>query len=503
MYITHVSILPLLLSLAGASAPAASITYTVDSDADAPDDDVGDGICHTAAGTCTLRAAVMQAAGKGITPVDILVPAGHYTLTRPILGDDDGSEGDLNITGTTPITIQGQGVDMTTIDAAARDRVLHVEAGAQLTLSSVTLTGGNATHGGGVWNEGTLNLQSSAVVGNIASGGGGGIHNDVSGLTYIYYVTLTGGTATQGGGLWNSGSAIVYSSNFLENNVSDEGGGIENDTSGSTYLADVLIAHNSALGAGGISNRHDLSIDASTIDANTAGDVGGGIVVWSGSLQMSGSTVSNNTGRRGGGLYAVDSISLVNVTFAGNNASAEGGALYTALGSEGHLGQGYSLTFVDNRTDDSGATEGHLGAAMYVATGSMFALTNSLFARNVASNSTADDCDGDLIDLHGNNLFGTVDLGCTYLQSDSGGPFASDDYSQIGPLADNGGHVKTVALLYGSPAIDLGYGGGCTDPSGHPLQYDARDFPRPFGAACDVGAYEFNDTLFTDGFESR
>jgi len=40
---------------------ALAATFTVDSTLDQTDDDIGDGLCHTTAGTCTLRAAVMQA----------------------------------------------------------------------------------------------------------------------------------------------------------------------------------------------------------------------------------------------------------------------------------------------------------------------------------------------------------------------------------------------------------------------------------------------------------
>src|SRR5947208_11529776 len=76
--------------------PIVASTYVVNSTADAPDADVGDGVCAAANGACTLRAAVMQAnftAGAD----NIILPAGTYTLTRA--GDDDAAVlGDLDIT---------------------------------------------------------------------------------------------------------------------------------------------------------------------------------------------------------------------------------------------------------------------------------------------------------------------------------------------------------------------------------------------------------------------
>lgn len=73
--------------------------------------------------------------------------------------------------------------------------------------------------------------------------------------------------------------------------------------------------------------------------------------------------------------------------------------------------------------------------------------------------------------------------------------------SYLGPLADNGGGTNTVALLRGSSAIDAGYSGGCFDAESRLIIVDQRHHPRPVGAACDVGAYEYSDVIFAEGFE--
>src|SRR4051812_28097018 len=52
----------------------------VDSTADQPDADPGDGACATAAGDCTLRAAIQEANEAGVA--NVLVPRGEYVLTR-------------------------------------------------------------------------------------------------------------------------------------------------------------------------------------------------------------------------------------------------------------------------------------------------------------------------------------------------------------------------------------------------------------------------------------
>jgi hypothetical protein len=58
----------------------------------------------------------------------------------------------------------------------------------------------------------------------------------------------------------------------------------------------------------------------------------------------------------------------------------------------------------------------------------------------------------------------------------------------LGPLANNGGPTKTMKLLAGSPAIDMGNSSFC---SASPVNaMDQRGGARPQGAGCDIGAYE-------------
>jgi CSLREA domain-containing protein len=78
--------------------PAAwAASFTVNSTADAVDAKPGDGICATATGTCTLRAAIQEA--NALTGADtVIVPAGTYILTIPGRGETAAVAGDLDIT---------------------------------------------------------------------------------------------------------------------------------------------------------------------------------------------------------------------------------------------------------------------------------------------------------------------------------------------------------------------------------------------------------------------
>ena len=146
------------------------------------------------------------------------------------------------------------------------------------------------------------------------------------------------------------------------------------------------------------------------------------------------------------------SLSLINCTLAFN--SGNGGA--GGLGGAG---------------DPVGASGANGSAA-----GGFTTIGGSLVNTLLASNDP------------GGNGAGTVNDGGHNLSSDGTCAFSAtgslnDTDPMIGPLTDNGGPTLTMALLPGSPAIDAG------DSAAAPPT-DQRGFPRPAGAAADIGAYE-------------
>ena len=83
---------------------------------------IGNGVCATATGECSLRAAIQEANFTGSADV-ITVPPGVYLFTLPGI-DDLSFAGDLDVTG--PITIQGAGMGSTIIDGGGIDRVFDL-----------------------------------------------------------------------------------------------------------------------------------------------------------------------------------------------------------------------------------------------------------------------------------------------------------------------------------------------------------------------------------------
>src|SRR5262245_44840178 len=84
--------------LLGVSASASALTtFSVNDTTDRVDDNLADGICHTAQGTCSLRAAIMQA-NHTADASWIVLPSGNYGPGIGATGDDGEDSGDFNLT---------------------------------------------------------------------------------------------------------------------------------------------------------------------------------------------------------------------------------------------------------------------------------------------------------------------------------------------------------------------------------------------------------------------
>jgi hypothetical protein len=266
--------------------PALAVTFTVNSTLDEPDLNVNDGICSTLSGKCTLRAAVMQA---NVVNVDttILVPSGIYILTIPPIGLDGPETGDLNLTtptiGSPVITIIGAGFGTTIIDGNQLDRVFSIPALRRASISGVTIRNGSISgDGGGIYNGGTLTVNTSTISGN-RSLNGGSVFN--AGTLTVNQSTISGNNQSlfDGGGVYNLGT-LTLSQSTISGNRSGYGGGIYND--GMLTVSNSTISENGAntdgggiYNAVGIANIYNTSIvfNGADADADPNGGSGGGV----------------------------------------------------------------------------------------------------------------------------------------------------------------------------------------------------------------------------------
>ena len=452
--------LVVMFALPSGRSVAAS-TFTVNSPADVVDETPGDGKCETHAGNgvCTLRAAIQEA--NKLAGTDTINLAGiKYTLSIPKGTEDQqpkpqDQEGDLDITESVNIVGAVQG--STIIDGnglVTGDRVFQIQSNQTVNMSGLTITGGKPSNfGGGMVNNGTLTLDHVTISGNTVSG-----------------------TNASGGGIFSGGPLTITNSTISGNTTPNGGGGIVNQ--GPMTITNSTISGNSTFAG-----------------AEYPGDGGGIYFTGSVSATIRNSTISENTGADGGGVYNAGgtTVAIINSTVDGNSATAAGGGVYNALGDLGL----FNDTITSN-VANSDHTGGGIGGGVLNASGTT-SFVNTIIAYNGHKQSTsnpfpffhADDCGGTIASVS-NNIVQTPNPGqCTI-----SGAYAQVD-PQLDPLQNNGGPTLTRAIGSGSPAIDGGNPGGCTDNFGAILTTDQRGDPRAVdgdgngSAICDIGAVEY------------
>ena len=114
------------------------------------------------------------------------------------------TRGPLVLTDPATTTIIGPGARFLSISGGRKSRVFDIEGGS-LALEGVTITGGRADRGGGIWNEGgRLSLTDVILRNNSARALGGGLFN--SGAATLTDVSVVGDSARVGGGIANYGT---------------------------------------------------------------------------------------------------------------------------------------------------------------------------------------------------------------------------------------------------------------------------------------------------------
>ncbi len=348
-------------------------------------------------GPGSLRQAVLDANSKSGTDTIDFVPglAGTITLTS----------GEIAITGAVNFT--GPGSSVLAISGNNASRIFNISsapAATGIVLSGLTLTsgfgsgfssGGGAIQGtnqslqvtacvfssnksagtfngiGGaiVLTAGALTATNSSFTGNVATTRGGALAIQGTGANLILNgCTVSGNSSGDGGGVYvNSGLSVQNST--ISGNIASGGGGSESGggiLAFGPFAAGIMIVNctfsgNSAFSGGGIALNNtisttNLAIRNSTITANSAGNLGGGIARMTGvaTIAIESSIVAGNVNVTSPDISSAGSVTV--------KTSAIGSALgFTKTDLGGNLAFGTNLK-LGPLASNGGATLTHLPA---------------------------------------------------------------------------------------------------------------------------------------------
>ncbi len=424
------------------------------------------------AGSVTLRSAIRAAnASPASDTINIAIP-GTFKVTT-VGGGTDNSAGEFAIADSGDLTIQNTSGGTVTINGGGLNRVFDVDPAGSATpftvaFQGLVITGGVALNGdgGGVDVHGAAGvvLSQCRIVGNIATGDGGGLATEagatgalslngatVSGNSAILgggiaglgtgtvaigaQSVITGNTSNGGGGIYAAGAPLNVVGAIISDNravsstaLGSPGGGIENAGNGRVSIAGSLIEGNTADGEGGgyfDSGLAGLDIANSFFLDNITGADGGGVASYSPQVTLTDTTVDGNLAQFGGGVYFFGHTSTARMTdcsIDGNLAAYAGGGIWSNVqklivtgttvadnrGAKGYAGGLTCGTFGDASISDSLIVDnaaGIMGGAIQVLGGTL-ELGNSRLSGNSATDDGAMEIDNAIVSITGCTIDG-------------------------------------------------------------------------------------------------
>lgn len=241
----------------------------------------------------------------------------------------------------------------------ASGATLNIKTGSEI-YSNVAFSG--TINGGGVYNGGTTTTSGGQIYNNSANNGGG-VYNEGS-----LYVT---GTSLIGDGTANNNTATGANPGSNCSNLANYGGGIYNN--GNLYFG---------CDSNGSSSTTGYALTASYGVRRNNATQGGGIYLAGGTFKAASGTVSYNHAAYGGAIYVSGGVNnLGAVTLASNNVSNSGGALYLANSTS--LTVSGTADFNANSVEITSGSNNPRGGAVYNS-GTLEITASATFKNNVA-----------------------------------------------------------------------------------------------------------------------
>lgn len=389
------------------------------------------------------------------------------------------------------------------IDGEQKNSVIRILPNARVTIQGVVIENGLAENGGGVWNQGNLELIDTTIRYNRAKYSGGGIYNSGARLTklrllncHVIHNHSMGfdkyNIKYGGGGIFNNAELEVDNSVISGNRARNNGGAIYSVYSGRIFaseaekIAESLGIANAPKRARTLNRKQDpdaVILRKTRMQLNEASS--GGAINVHGVMQIRDSLIDSNnaTGSHlssGGGLYAhMDTLlTVVNTTISRNKANFYGGGIRFYSTQSGSL---YNASVIDNKVELNGQ-----GAGIYVVESSTpFSVSNSIIARNSNVKNKWMDCKGEIFS-RGYNLLGDSS-NCDW--NDQVGDFVGRDHGRVEPGLIWQKNKQRYILSLESIAKDRGNPSGCRDAENNLISHD--QYGKQRDTRCDMGAIEY------------
>jgi parallel beta-helix repeat protein len=285
------------------------------------------------------------------------------------------------------VSLTGAGAGSTVLSGSGSQPVISVtdsHIGRTTVVEGLSITGGGGQAGAGVLvrNGAAPTLRNLVIHGNSASGSGGGVAVSHAADPLLDGVIVRNNSAQLGSGLalTRQGRATVRNSRFENNSATGSGsaGAVYVVSASELTMQNSVVRGTSANNGGGvaISGGSTVQIIGGRIENNSAGNLGGGMLVREATLTVDGTTLAGNSGVYGGALsISGANVTLTNCTLQGNRAQQAGGAI-RLLGNAQFVVD--NCHFVDNRTAD------HSGGAIF-SDQNPLVVRNSIFDGNWAT----------------------------------------------------------------------------------------------------------------------
>jgi predicted outer membrane repeat protein len=368
------------------------------------------------------------------------------------------TNGALDLTRTSgPVVIVGPGASALTISGNNTSQVWNFITGSVVSLSGVTIANGNTGEGGGIYNEGALDVINCAFTNNTSTSNVGGAIFSAVGRLIVSGSSFTANSAanSNGGAIYSDNALVIVNSTFTDN-----------------------VAHGSSGGA--IEMSGPLTISGSTFSGNTAPSQGGAIDSGFSTININDCLFSNNSAASGGGVFDLfDTVTISNSTFSGNVATTDGGGIYntgSTLTIDGSTFSGNfaavdgggasfnsfspSPTSVSNSTFTGNSSAANGGGGIFIEADTPVSLLSSIVVGNTTTNLGAANDIG-----IGASYLNGVESAYNLLGTGAGNLVSVVNHNQVSvsaasaglsALGSYGGPTPTIALESGSAALQAG-----------------------------------------------